>query len=52
MRLPAVKARFADMGAESVITTSESFSKFIDVDLEKWEKVMKAGNISDKDEAK
>ena len=52
LRLPAVKARFADMGAESVITTSESFSKFIDVDLEKWEKVMKAGNISDKDEAK
>ena len=52
LRLPAVKARFADMGAESIITTPESFSKFIDVDLEKWEKVMKAGNISDKDEAK
>jgi len=42
---PAMKARFADLGAEPMPMASAAFSKFIGDETEKWAKVIRAGGI-------
>ena len=43
--IPAMKARFADLGAEPMIVTPAEFGKFIVDETEKWGKVVQAANI-------
>jgi tripartite-type tricarboxylate transporter receptor subunit TctC len=40
-----LKARLADLGAESMSMTPAEFGKLIADETEKWAKVMRAGNI-------
>jgi len=42
---PAMKARFADLGAEPMPTTPAEFAKFIAAETEKWGKVIKSAGI-------
>ena len=42
---PHLKARFAEVGAETMRMTSESFGKFIADETEKWGKVVKFAGI-------
>jgi len=45
VKLPDVAARFRADGVEPVHTTPEAFGRFIADEIEKWSKVVKAGNI-------
>lgn len=42
---PAVRTRFADLGAMTMPGSHDQFEKFIAVETEKWAKVIRAGNI-------
>lgn len=42
---PEVNLKFAGMGAESVVTTPESFGEFIAQDLAKWARVVSAAKV-------
>ena len=42
---PAIKTRFASLGAEPMPMTPAEYGKFIADDTEKWAKVMRAANI-------
>jgi len=42
---PAMKTRFADLGAEPMRMTPADFGKFIAAETEKWAKVIRAANI-------
>jgi tripartite-type tricarboxylate transporter receptor subunit TctC len=42
---PAVKARFASLGAEPMIMTSDEFGKYIVSEIAKWGKVVKTAGI-------
>ena len=42
---PKFKARFADLGAERLSTTSAEFAQFIVEETEKWGKVVKFAGI-------
>lgn len=42
---PDIKATFTKEGAEIVKRSGADFARFIDTELAKWEKVVKAGNI-------
>jgi tripartite-type tricarboxylate transporter receptor subunit TctC len=42
---PAIKARFADLGAEPMPMTPSEFGKFVAAETEKWGKVVKSAGI-------
>jgi tripartite-type tricarboxylate transporter receptor subunit TctC len=42
---PAMKARFASLGAEPMLMTPDEFGKYIASETEKWGKVVKAAHI-------
>ena len=42
---PAMKARFADLGATTLPGSPDDFGKLIAAETEKWGKVIRAGNI-------
>ena len=42
---PAMKARYADLGAEPMIMTPAEFGKFLAAEPEKWGKVIKTAGI-------
>jgi tripartite-type tricarboxylate transporter receptor subunit TctC len=42
---PKLKARFADLGAETMSTTATEFEKFVVDETEKWGKVVRAAGI-------
>jgi tripartite-type tricarboxylate transporter receptor subunit TctC len=42
---PAMKARFADLGAEAMLMTTAEFGKYIASETEKWGKVVKSAHI-------
>jgi tripartite-type tricarboxylate transporter receptor subunit TctC len=42
---PKLKARLAELGGAPMPTTPAEFGKFIDVEIEKWGKVVRAANI-------
>jgi tripartite-type tricarboxylate transporter receptor subunit TctC len=42
---PAIKARFADLGAEPMIMTPAEFGKYIASETQKWGKVVKSAGI-------
>jgi tripartite-type tricarboxylate transporter receptor subunit TctC len=42
---PKMKARLAEMGAWPIPGSPADFSKLIDVEIDKWGKVIRAGNI-------
>jgi tripartite-type tricarboxylate transporter receptor subunit TctC len=42
---PAMKARLADLGAEPFASTTVEFGNFLADEVEKWSKVIRAGNI-------
>lgn len=42
---PSVKARFASLGAETLVGSPADFGKLIARETEKWARVIKAGNI-------
>jgi tripartite-type tricarboxylate transporter receptor subunit TctC len=44
--MPEVKARLHDAGAEPAPTSAEAFGQFITAELDKWGRVVKAGNIT------
>jgi len=45
IKVPEVEARFRADGVEPVHTTPDAFGRFIADEIEKWSKVVKAGNI-------
>ena len=42
---PAIKARFAQLGAEPMPMTPDEFGKFVAAEVEKWGKVVKSAGI-------
>jgi tripartite-type tricarboxylate transporter receptor subunit TctC len=42
---PAIKARFAALGSEPMVTTPDAFGKFVGDEAEKWRKVIKTAGI-------
>src|SRR5882757_5054501 len=45
MRLEDIKAKFADLGADSVGSTPEELAAFLRAEMTKWAEVVKAANI-------
>jgi tripartite-type tricarboxylate transporter receptor subunit TctC len=45
MAMPDVKARLVALGFDPVGSTPEEFAKQIEIELEKWAKVIRAANI-------
>ena len=43
---PAVRARFADFGAEPVSSTPEEFGRFISAEVVRWREIIRKGNIT------
>lgn len=48
LRMPEMRARFAEQGAEPVGNTPDQFLEFLKIDLAKWTKVIKAAGVSAK----
>jgi tripartite-type tricarboxylate transporter receptor subunit TctC len=42
---PAIKERFADLGAEPMLMTAAEFGKYMESEVEKWGKVVKSAGI-------
>ncbi len=45
MRDPAIKAKFADLGADTIGSTPAELAAFMEAEREKWAEVVKAANI-------
>jgi tripartite-type tricarboxylate transporter receptor subunit TctC len=45
MRMPDIKAKFADLGADSIGSTPEELAAFLRAEMTKWAEVVKAANI-------
>lgn len=46
LALPDVKARLHDAGAEAAPTSADAFGRFLNLEIAKWGRVVKAGNIT------
>ena len=46
MKEPETVKKFAEQGADVVVTTPEEFGKFVQSEIEKWTRVVKAANIT------
>jgi tripartite-type tricarboxylate transporter receptor subunit TctC len=45
MRMDDIKAKFADLGADAVGSTSQELAAFLRREMVKWAEVVKAANI-------
>ena len=45
VRMDDIKAKFADLGAESIGSTPEELAAFLRAEMTKWAEVVKAANI-------
>jgi tripartite-type tricarboxylate transporter receptor subunit TctC len=45
MRLPDIKAKFADLGADAIGSTPAELASFVQAEMKKWAEVVKAANI-------
>jgi tripartite-type tricarboxylate transporter receptor subunit TctC len=45
LRMPEMRTRFAEQGAEPVGNTPDEFAQFLKLDLEKWAKVVKTAGV-------
>ena len=45
MRDPAIKAKFADLGADAIGSTPAELAAYMEAERKKWAEVVKAANI-------
>lgn len=45
MRMPDIKEKFADLGAEAIGSTPQELAAFLAAEMAKWAEVVKAANI-------
>ena len=45
MNTPALRERFAGVGAETIANTPAQFAAFIDAELRRWERVIRAAGV-------
>jgi tripartite-type tricarboxylate transporter receptor subunit TctC len=45
MRMDDIRAKFADLGADTIGSTPQEFATFLRAEMTKWAEVVKAANI-------